>query len=151
MEMITMQALGSQVQTYTKVVEALDLLASAGFEVNMSLMPHGDGFWHNEDGSIKIDEDGNMMLRFSPVTGINPEAAAEFAKKYGEKGNVQPMVVGISDEHIKAALAGDFITFVIPFHGSGGSVKRLQHLMSLLHEQMKTGNDYTKAQSDEFD
>lgn len=151
MEMITMQALGSQVQTYTKVVEALDLLASAGFEVNMSLMPHGDGFWHNEDGSIKIDEDGNMMLRFSPVTGINPEAAAEFAKKYGEKGNVQPMVVGISDEHIKAALAGDFITFVIPFHGSGGSVKRLQHLMSLLHEQMKTGNDYTKAQSDEFE
>lgn len=151
MEMITMQALGSQVQTYTKVVEALDLLASAGFEVNMSLMPHGDGFWHNEDGSIKIDEDGNMMLRFSPVTGINPEAAAEFARKYGEKGNVQPMVVGISDEHIKAALAGDFITFVIPFHGSGGSVKRLQHLMSLLHEQMKTGNDYTKAQSDEFE
>lgn len=151
MEMITMQALGSQVQTYTKVVEALDLLASAGFEVNMSLMPHGDGFWHNEDGSIKIDEDGNMMLRFSPVTGINPEAAAEFAKKYGNNGNVQPMVVGISDEHIKAALAGDFITFVIPFHGSGGSVKRLQHLMSLLHEQMATGNDYTKAQSDKFE
>lgn len=151
MEMITMQALGSQVQTYTKVVEALDLLASAGFEVNMSLMPYGDGFWHNEDGSIKIDEDGNLMLRFSPVTGINPEAAEEYAKKYGEKGNVQPMVVGISDEHIKAALAGNYITFVIPFHGSGGSVKRLQHLMSLLHEQMESGNDYTKAQSDTFE
>lgn len=151
MEMITMQALGSQVQTYTKVVEALDLLASAGFEVNMSLMPYGDGFWHNEDGSIMIDEDGNMKLRFSPVTGINPDAAEEFAKKYGEKGNVQPMVVGISDEHIKAALAGNYITFVIPFHGSGGSVKRLQHLMSLLHEQMESGNDYTKAQSDKFE
>jgi len=151
MEMITMQALGSQVQTYTKVVEAIDLLASAGFEVNMSLMPHGDGFWHNEDGSIKIDEDGNMMLRFSNVTGINPEAAEAFARKYGEKGNVQPMVVGISDEHIKAALAGNYITFVIPFHGSGGSVQRLQHLMSLLHEQMESGNDYTKAQSDDFE
>lgn len=151
MEMITMEALGSQVQTYTKVSEAIDLLASAGFEVNMSLMPHGDGFWHNEDGSIKIDEDGNMMLRFSNVTGINPEAAEAFAKKYGEKGNVQPMVVGISDEHIKAALAGDYITFVIPFHGSGGSVQRLQHLMSLLHEQMDSGNDYTKAQSDDFE
>ena len=150
MEMITMQALGSQVQTYTKVVEALDLLASAGFEVNMSLMPYGDGFWHNEDGSIKVDEDGNMMLRFSPVTGINPDSAADYAVKYGKQGNVQPMVVGISDEHIKAALAGDFITFVIPFHGSGGSVQRLQHLMSLLHEQMSTGNDYTKAQSDDF-
>ena len=151
MEMITMQALGSQVQTYTKVAEALDLLASAGFEVNMSLMPYGDGFWHNEDGSIMIDEDGNMKLRFSPVTGINPEAAEAYAKKYGEKGNVQPMVVGISDEHIKAALAGNYITFVIPFHGSGGSVKRLQHLMSLLHEQMESGNDYTKAQSDKFE
>lgn len=150
MEMITMQALGSQVQTYTKVVEALDLLASADFEVNMSLMPYGDGFWHNEDGSIKVDEDGNMMLRFSPVTGINPEAAEAYAKKYGEKGNVQPMVVGISDEHIKAALAGNYITFVIPFHGSGGSVKRLQNLMSLLHEQMDSGNDYTMAQSDKF-
>lgn len=151
MEMITMQALGSQVQTYTKVVEALDLLASAGFEVNMSLMPYGDGFWHNEDGSIKVDENGNLMLRFSPVTGINPDAAEAYAKKYGLQGNVQPMVVGISDEHIKAALAGDYITFVIPFHGSGGSVNRLQHLMSLLHEQMETGNDYTNAQTDKFE
>lgn len=150
MEMLTMQALGAKVQTYTKVPEFIPLMASAGFEVNMSLMPHGDGFWHNEDGSIMLDEDGNPKLRFSGVTGINPEAAEAFAKQYGAKGNVQPMVVGISDEHIKAALAGDYITFVIPFHGSGGSVKRLQHLMSLLHEQMDSGNDYTKAQSDKF-
>ena len=150
MEMLTMQALGAKVQTYTKVPEMLPLLASAGFEVNMSLMPEGDGFAHNEDGSIKIDEDGNPVLAFSKVTGIDPEAAEAFAKQYGEKGNVQPMVVGISDEHIKAALAGDYITFVIPFHGSGGSVKRLQHLMSLLHEKMNSGNDYTKAQTDKF-
>ena len=150
MEMLTMQALGAKVQTYTKVPEMLPLLASAGFEVNMSLMPEGDGFAHNDDGSIKMDEDGNPVLAFSRVTGINPEAAEAFAKQYGEKGNVQPMVVGISDEHIKAALAGDYITFVIPFHGSGGSVKRLQHLMALLKERMNSGNDYTKAQSDKF-
>lgn len=151
MEMLVMDALGAKVQTYTKVHEALDLLASAGFEVNMSLMPHGDGFWHNEDGSIAVDEDGNLKLRFSGVTGINPEAAEEFARKYGEKGNVQPMVVGISDQHIMAALAGDYIMFVIPFHGSGGSVKRLQHLMKLLKENMQAGFDYTKAQSDKFE
>lgn len=150
MEMLTMQALGAKVQTYTKVPEALDLFASAGFEVNMSLMPDGDGFEHNEDGSYKLDENGNKILKFSSVTGINPKAAEEYARKYGDKGNVQPMVVGISDDHIKAALAGDYITFVIPFHGSGGSVKRLQHLMSLLGEKMDSGNDYTKAQSDKF-
>ena len=150
MEMLTMQLLGSQVQTYTKVVEAVDLLASAGFEVNLSGIPYGDGFWHNEDGSIKIDKNGNVMLRFSPVTGINPEAAMAFVKKYGAKGNVQFMTIGISDAHIRAALLSNDVTFVIPFHGSGGSVKRLQHLMNLLSEQMSTGDDYTNAQSDSF-
>lgn len=150
MEMLTMQLLGSQVQTYTKVVEAVDLLASAGFEVNLSGMPYGDGFWHNEDGNVRVDKDGNAMLRFSPVTGINPEAAMEFVRKYGSRGNVQFMTVGISDEHVRAALKSNDITFVIPFHGSGGSVRRVQNLMSLLHEKMNTGDDYTNAQSDSF-
>lgn len=149
MEMLTMQALGATVQTYTKVPEALDLFASAGFEVNMSLMPHGDGFEHNEDGSIKTGEDGKPILKFSKVTGIDPESAKFYAKKYGN--NVQPMVVGISDQHILAAMDGDQVMFIIPFHGSGGSVARLQNLMSQLGEQMKTGYDYTNAQTDSFE
>jgi hypothetical protein len=44
MTFLECQAAGSQVQLYTKVIEAVDMLASAGAEVNCSIMPKDNGY-----------------------------------------------------------------------------------------------------------
>ena len=63
---------------------------------------------------------------------------------------MQLILVGISDEHIRLALEGDDVTFVIPFHGSGNTVHQIQVLMNLLGENLDvtTAQDYTAVQSD---
>ena len=136
---LEMQAIGAKVQLYTKVIEAVDFLATVGAECNLSVMPLSDGFITLEDGTKK--------LVYSSVTGINGKAAIEKTHQYN---NVQLILVGISDEHIRLALNGDEVTFVIPFHGSGNSVHQIQALMNLLGENLDvtTAQDYTPVQSD---
>ena len=136
---LEMQAIGAKVQLYTKVIEAVDFLASMGADCNLSVMPLSDGFITLPDGTKK--------LVYSSVTGINAEAAI---KKSHEYNNVQLILVGISDEHIRLALEGLDVTFVIPFHGSGNSVHQIQALMNMLGENLDVtkAQDYTFVQSD---
>ena len=136
---LEMQAIGSKVQLYTKVIEAVDFFATMGADVNLSVMPLNDGYITTEDGTKK--------LIYSPVTGVNGEAAIKKAKEYD---NVQLILVGISDEHIRLALSGEDVTFVIPFHGSGNSTAQIQRLMELVGEKLDLtqARDYTAVQSD---
>ena len=136
---LEMQAIGAKVQLYTKVIEAVDFLASMGADINLSVMPLSDGYITLPDGTKK--------LIYSSVTGIDAEAAI---KKSHEYNNVQLILVGISDEHIRLALEGEDVTFVIPFHGSGNTVHQIQVLMNLLGENLDvtTAQDYTAVQSD---
>ena len=136
---LEMQAVGAKVQLYTKVIEAVDFLASMGADINLSVMPLSDGYITLPDGTKK--------LIYSSVTGIDAEAAI---KKSHEYNNVQLILVGISDEHIRLALEGEDVTFVIPFHGSGNTVHQIQVLMNLLGENLDvtTAEDYTPVQSD---
>ena len=136
---LEMQAIGSKVQLYTKVIEAVDFFATMGADVNLSVMPLNDGYITMEDGTKK--------LVYSPVTGVNGEAAIKKAKEYD---NVQLILVGISDEHIRLALSGEDVTFVIPFHGSGNSTAQIQRLMELVGENLDLtqARDYTAVQND---
>ena len=133
-----LQAIGANVQLYTKVIEAVDFLASTGADCNLSVMPRGLGY--SSDGK----------LEFSDVTGINAEEAIKKAKQYD---NAQLILVGISDENIKLALAGTDVTFVIPFHGSGQSVDQVQTLVNLLGEDLdvELAQDYSDVQDDHID
>lgn len=135
-----LQAIGANVQLYTKVIEAVDFLASTGADCNLSVMPLGLGY--------SIDpETGRLKLDFSNVTGINAEEAIKKAKQYD---NVQLILVGISDTNIELALAGEDVTFVIPFHGSGQSVDQVQTLVNLLGEDLDVtmAQDYSDVQDD---
>lgn len=136
---LEMQAIGAKVQLYTKVVEAVDFLCSVGADVNMSVMPLSDGYITMEDGTKK--------LIYSSVTGIDADAAIALSRKYS---NAQLILVGISDEHIRLALEGTDVTFVIPFHGSGNTTHQIQTLMNLLGENLDVtkARDYTFVQSD---
>ncbi|MBO7089028.1 MAG: hypothetical protein J6W70_03910, partial [Lentisphaeria bacterium] len=106
------QALGSNMQTYTKIIEFGEMVAKIGGDVNLSVMPRNKGYenWH---------------LIFSDKTGINYGAALLLTEKYD---NAQMILVGINDEHIRLALedsaetGGIHIGFVIPYHASGAAI-----------------------------
>ena len=136
-----MQALGSNMQTYTKVIEFVDMVAAIGGDVNMSVMPKNAGY-----------ADGKLI--FSNVTGMNIEAARRANALYD---NAQMILVGINDQHIRLALedsaetGGNEIGFVIPYHASGASIENfISQLVANLNEQFVKDNytDYSDVQTD---
>ena len=140
MTLLEMQAIGAKGQLYTKVIEAVDLFATAGIEVNLSIMAKGDG-WHR-------DENGNPVMGiedFSSISGIDYTLAKEKTELYD---NVQMILVGMNDDHIRLALADDAISFVIPWHSSGNNAETLKKLFDAVGEDLKTSQDYTDVQSD---
>lgn len=142
MTFFEMQAIGAKGQLYTKVIEAVDLFASAGIEVNLSVMAKGDG-WH-------LDENGNPVITledFSSVTGIDAEQAMQKAQEYD---NVQLILVGMNNTHIELALADDRITYVIPWHSSGNSKKVLGQLMEAVGESRGKAQNYEEFQTDKI-
>ena len=135
-----MQATGSKGQMYTKVAEAVDFMASAGMEVNCSIMAEGCGYRKNADGTYD--------LVYSNVTGMDHEKAFALSKKHN---NVQPILVGMNDTHIALAMADENVTFIIPWHSSGNSGALLSELVgaaTLNKETLSDSSDYTKLQSD---
>jgi len=163
MSFLEMQALGSKVQMYTKVREAVDFLGSIGADVNQSIMASGNG-WHiaTEEEIRKAktdkelasrmgetyDKDGvkhTYVMDFSDVTGMEYNTAKTNSKKYN---NVQMILVGMNDIHIRLALANEDIDFVIPWHSSGNSKDVLQQLVKSVDETLTESDDYTKFQED---
>lgn len=134
MTFLECQAACSQVQLYTKVIEAVDMFASAGAEVNLSIMP-------KDNGHV------NGKLVFSDVTGVNFEEALKKTRMYD---NVQMILVGINDDHIRLAMADDRISFIIPWHSSGNSKDTLAQLMGAVGEKLDVSKntDYSDFQND---
>lgn len=140
------QALGSKLQTYTKIIEFADMIAAIGGDVNLSVMPRNKGY-------VTLPNGKNQLI-YSSVTGINYEAAKRANELHD---NAQLILVGINDEHILAALedseetGGIYISFVIPYHASGASINEfIRVLVSNLGETftIKYYQDYADVQSD---
>lgn len=135
-----LQMLGAKGQLYTKVAEAVPMYASVGIETNLSVMPKGQGY--------SLDADGNPVLTdadFSDVTGMNFSTALKLTQMYD---NVQMILVGINDNHIRAAMADPRIGFVIPWHASGNSGATLKALMAAVNDELVESRDYSKVQED---
>lgn len=139
-DLMEMQNVGAKGQLYTKVIEAVDLLATAGNEVNLSIMGKGNGYHKDSKGRPVLGVED-----FSSVTGIDFKAAYEKVKKYD---NVQMILVGLNDTHVRLALADKRIGFVIPWHASGSSEDVLRTLMDSNNEKLVKGTDYTPVQDD---
>lgn len=147
------QALGSNMQTYTKIIEFGEMVAKIGGDVNLSVMPRNKGY---EGGKLTY-VDGNYSggtLIYSNVTGINFGAAKLLSEKYD---SAQLILVGINDDHIRLALndttdtGGAHVGFVIPYHASGASIDTfIRELVKNLNEEFKRENytDYSTVQTD---
>lgn len=132
MQVVTDAAVvGLKGQAYTKVPDFVELNGKTGMMINMSLMPplKGDGF----------DTSGKLI--FDPVEGMDPKRAFELRDKFPQ--SVGTILVGISDAHIRAALADPRIDFVIPYHHSGLG-KELRVKLN-----MDEWKDYTKSQKEQ--
>lgn len=129
-----LQALGAGVQTYTKVVEAVNFLASTGAFVNMSLMPDGKGV-----------KDGKLI--FNNIIGINADSAFALQKEFETAGTI---LMTISDEHTIAAMADDRIYFIIPYHKSGGRSEVIREMLKALGIEAADYEDFSFVQSETF-
>lgn len=162
MTFIEQQAIGSNGQLYTKVNEAVPMYASVGIDTNCSIMPYADGYHEPAAGEIENmsemerksrvvtfkDADGTektVILDFSDVTGMEYGAARIFSKSFD---NVQMIMVGINDIHIRACLGSEEIDFVIPWHASGNTKSQLASMMKTVDEKLTNSSDYTKTQTD---
>ena len=123
-----LSARGAKVQTYTKVPDFVRLMGRTGAMINLSLIAKGDG----------VDADGKLL--FDSREGMSMEDAAELREEYSDTAGT--IIVGISDEHILAALKDDRIDYVIPYHTSGMS-KEMRARAGILH-----WTDYESSQSE---
>lgn len=126
--MMELSARGAKVQTYTKVPDFVRLMGRTGAMINLSLIAKGDG----------VDADGNLL--FDGREGMGIEDAEKLRLEY--PGTAGTIIVGISDEHILAALKDDRIDYVIPYHTSGMS-KEMRARAGILH-----WTDYESSQSE---
>jgi hypothetical protein len=161
MSFLELQAAKSKVQMYTKVAEAVDFFASMGADVNLSIMGEGTG-WHEataqeiakmtpEQIEMSMVDGKVYVMDFSNITGMsyygnkNVMGAVDFKNKYD---NVQMILVGMNDTHIRLAMKNSDIDFIIPWHSSGNSKDILTGLINAVGEKLKASVDYTTTQSD---
>lgn len=116
-------------QAYTKVPNFAWAFGDTGIKINLSLIAEGDGF----------DADGN--LAFSSYEGMDFDEAMRLRDRYSQ--NVGTILVGLSDKHIRAAMADPRIDFIIPFHKSGWGKRQLSQLSG-----MSGYMDYTRDQNE---
>lgn len=116
-------------QAYTKVPNFAWVFGDTGIKINLSLIAEGDGF----------DADGN--LAFSSYEGMDFDEAMRLRDRYSK--NAGTILVGLSDKHIRAAMADPRIDFIIPFHKSGWGKRQLSQLSG-----MSGYMDYTRDQNE---
>lgn len=114
---VDMKIKGLKSQAYTKVPNFAWVFGDTGIKINLSLMGEGTG----------VDKNGKLI--FSSTEGMRIDQAMMLRTKYSK--NVGTILVGMSVEHIKAAMADPRIDFIIPFHKSGWSAEEFEKMTTL--------------------
>lgn len=115
-------AKGVKIQGYTKVPAFAKAMQATGMKVNRSHIARGMGYHVDENGNyyinhdIQRDENGKIInYQDSDIDvreGIDP-SDPDFTEANGDIGN---NIIGISWEHIMAAMADPYFHQIIPFH-----------------------------------
>lgn len=152
---LQLQSIGSYGQTYTKVPEAVPMLASVGFGTNMSLMPKGKGYVEAKKGDpyayyvsgFDGVKDGWYTLDCSSVTGIDPKEAFYLREQFDD---AQTIMVGVNDVHNYLSRLDPRVDFIIGYHASGGKVDNYQSMMKTVSEDVNEADrdNYESTQSD---
>ena len=98
---------GIKIQAYTKVPAFAKVVRNTGIKLNRSLIAHGTGVRY---------ENGQAVLDLDPVEGIDINDPDFFDST--DDRDIGNILVGMSDEQIRLAMASDFVDYIIPFHTS---------------------------------
>ena len=153
--------LGGAMQTYSKQLEGIEMMAAMNAYVNGSLMGYGMGYQKvsadfNDAPKWQDPKTGDWYsLHFDDVVGVQPYnrngKLGLFAlnEMYDRAGNI---LVGMNDIHIRTAMADPRIFFIIPWHASGMSDHILKQMNSMLKLDMAgfKASDYTKHQEEKM-
>lgn len=118
---------GGMAHMYTKVPEAAWLMQDTGAKVNISHIAADKG----------VDAEGNLI--YDNIEGVNTESDA-YKRIDFSLPNVTANIVGINDDHIRAAMKSPFIGYIIPYHVSGIKMET-RHLLGT-----SEWSDYTDTQ-----
>ena len=108
-------AMGIKIQFYTKVPSFALLMKDTKAKGNLSLIPKGDLGYEMKNGK--------PVLAYDPVEGIDFNDPA-FKKVVRGNPNIGTILVGINDTQIRAAMADNYIDYIIPFHSGQSEVVR---------------------------
>lgn len=124
-----MSQVGLAGQAYTKVPDFAWALGDTGLKINLSLIAKG------------VDKQGNLIL--DETEGMARKDAAALRNRYSD--NVGTIIVVFNDAQLKAAMADDFIDYIIPFHRSQWNSQQYA-AMGL----PKDAKDYTPYQNESY-
>lgn len=124
-----MSRVGLAGQAYTKVPDFAAALGGTGLKINLSLIAKG------------VDENGRLVL--DEKEGMKRSDAERLRNMYSD--NVGTIAVIFNDEQLKAAMADDFIDYIIPFHRSQWN--SVQYKLMGLPDNTK---DYTTWQNESY-
>jgi len=124
-----MARVGLNGQAYTKVPEFAWAMGKTGLKINLSLISKG------------VDANGRLIL--DEKEGMKRADAEALRNAYSD--NVGTILVVFNDEQLRAAMADDFIDFIIPFHRSQWNSQ--QYALMGLPEGAK---DYTPWQNESY-
>ena len=124
-----MSRVGLAGQAYTKVPDFALALGNTGLKINLSLIAKG------------VDANGKIIL--DEKEGMKKADAERIRNMYSN--NVGTILVVFNDEQLYAAMADDFIDFIIPFHRSQWN-QNLYKLMGL----PENAKDYTSQQNESY-
>lgn len=116
-------------QADTKVPDFAWALGDTGLKINLSLIAKG------------VDKQGNLIL--DETEGMARKDAAALRNRYSD--NVGTIIVVFNDDQLKAAMADDFIDYIIPFHRSQWNSQQYA-AMGL----PKDAKDYTPYQNESY-
>ena len=124
-----MARVGLAGQAYTKVPDFAWAMGNTGLKINLSLI------------AKDVDADGHLV--FDDVEGMPHDEAKKLRDAYSD--NVGTIIVVFNDAQLKAAMADDFIDYIIPFHRSQLNQKQYDGL-----GLPKGAKDYTMVQNESY-
>ncbi|MBR5124627.1 MAG: hypothetical protein IKU90_05795, partial [Clostridia bacterium] len=124
-----MARVGLAGQAYTKVPDFAWAMGNTGLKINLSLI------------AKDVDADGHLV--FDDVEGMPHAEAKKLRDAYSD--NVGTIIVVFNDAQLKAAMADDFIDYIIPFHRSQLNQKQYDGL-----GLPKGTKNYTMVQNESY-
>ena len=144
----------AMMHTYTKEITFAKLFGTTGIKINLSFIPAINKALGKENAGL----DANGELIYSEW-GVDPDEAKDLMQDKRYSPNLTPVMIGVSDNHIRKLLDTDFIRYIIPYHKSSlnpvvakmTDIEYYEDYSDFQTTRHADGTQLTKAENNKFD